>query len=49
MLTLQPASTIDHRGTIPISGWNDITLVCGECGGNGCGKCNNSGTVTIVE
>lgn len=28
---------------------NDITLVCGEWGGNGCKKCNHSGTVTIVE
>ncbi|VVJ17109.1 Uncharacterised protein [Amycolatopsis camponoti] len=28
---------------------HDITVVCGECGGKGCRKCNNSGTVTIVE
>ena len=28
---------------------NDITLVCGECGGGGCKKCNQTGTVTIVE
>lgn len=28
---------------------SDITVVCGECGGHGCKKCNNTGTVTIVE
>lgn len=28
---------------------NDITVVCGECGGHGCKKCNYTGTVTIVE
>ncbi|MEV6624016.1 hypothetical protein AB0M83_33675 [Amycolatopsis sp. NPDC051106] len=28
---------------------HDITVVCGECGGNGCKKCNQTGTVTIVE
>lgn len=27
----------------------DITVVCGECGGHGCKKCNYTGTVTIVE
>lgn len=27
----------------------DITVVCGECGGNGCRKCNHAGTVTIIE
>jgi len=28
---------------------SDITVVCGECGGHGCKKCNYTGTVTIVE
>lgn len=32
-----------------VKGMDDITLVYGECGGNGCKKCGNSGTVTIVE
>lgn len=33
----------------PRRGMEDITVVCGECGGSGCRKCNFSGTVTIVE
>jgi len=45
MLTLQPAPT----SNIPTPARNDITVVCGECGGNGCKKCHHSGTVTIVE
>lgn len=28
---------------------SDITVVCGACAGKGCGSCNGSGTITIVE
>jgi hypothetical protein len=28
---------------------NDITVPCGDCNGNGCGKCDRTGWITIVE
>jgi hypothetical protein len=52
MVSRKLASHESNRG--PVGGTqvfaaNEITLVCGECGGSGCKKCNHSGTVTIVE
>lgn len=35
---------IDRRVVV-----SDITTICGDCNGNGCSGCNNTGSITIVE
>ncbi|SHF26478.1 hypothetical protein SAMN05444320_10310 [Streptoalloteichus hindustanus] len=27
----------------------DMTVTCGDCKGKGCGNCDNTGSITIVE
>lgn len=46
---LADTSSSEYARSAPARRPDDITIVCGECGGHGCKKCNYTGTVTIVE
>ncbi|GDY29446.1 hypothetical protein GTS_10790 [Gandjariella thermophila] len=39
-----PSPRTDEGDMLP-----NITVTCGDCKGKGCGNCDGTGTITIVE